>query len=249
MNAYFEPLTDFPDRAGYSGSERRVCRFLTDEGIRGRFLALDELKELERNAPQEKHISHGGAALECLNVALDRPVCLHDSRRRLKSKREIDEPLFRRLVEQCTDEALRYYLRHCGAMGNISGMWNLLMAEGSSILPDQPLPKKVEKLLLIGSGLNIRGSAASLDLVPFQMVRQCRPGFRVEPDCADALLYTIVFLRYAAVISNGTTPLIEELIDCWKALSPEPRSLAPLNEFAGHIRDSNFVDELRSKLL
>ncbi len=38
------------------------------------------------------------------------------------------------------------------------------------------------------------------------------------------------------------------LPDRWRAFSPEPRSLAPLEEFAAHIKDDAFTEAMRGSL-
>ncbi len=245
MNSYFTVVSGRPDRAGYSDTEWRLCRLLTEAGIRGRFLALDELEALRREAPDRKNIQTGGAALEALCTAIGRPVVRRTFQRAYDPDETPDRRLFQALAEQCSEDALHYFVRHHDSGADCSILWNKLMELGETIHPGKPLPEQVTHLLL-KSGVFL--CERFIYPTGFRLLHETLPDFRVEQACADALLGTAIFLKYRAKALGGASPRCIDLIECWKALSPEPPCLAPLDEFAGHIHDDSFVSELRAAL-
>ncbi len=246
MDPYFAAISSRPDRTNYSDVEWHICRLLTEEGIRGRALALDELEELKREDPGKKNIQSGGAALEALSAAIDRPIArLFRAKETYDPDKTLDTPLFQALAEQCTEEALQYFVRHHDSGADCGVMWNKLMEQGERVLPGEPLPENVKNLLL-KSGVFLY--ERFIYPTGFRLLHEALPDFRLEQEGADALLRTAIFLKYRARALGGTSLRCDDLIECWKSLSPEPRSLAPLDEFAGHIHDDSFVSELRAAL-
>lgn len=248
------------DRRGYSNYERSLRGHLTRCDAREQILA-------ERELETEGEIRSGDAALECLLAALNRP---HYMDRVYGVKRpnawQPDEELFRKIAASCTTEALDYFVRHQGRVADCGIIWDKLLELGDQIVPGQPLPEKADKLLrktlfLYGEyELGSDGVAHTSqddpggpvtqenDPAELMLLHRCRPDYRVEQDCADALLRSAIFLKYRAWVFAGKSELYRKMLECWKALAPEPRETAIVDEFCGRIRDPEFDAELRAEI-
>ncbi len=244
----------FFSKYSYSDYEKKILKLLLN--------SKDSITEKDFEGGM---ICNGEAALDCLFIALNRPTA---EDRRLDRPHENafrpNEELFGMIVHHCDRSALDYFVKYNGRVVDCGVFWDIFLENDVEIRSGQPVPEEIKSFmkkitLLLGlcpisdSGQFVKGDDPRAiinanDPVELILLHKYCPDFRVEKECADALLKNAVFYKFRVRALGINGDCADRMLECWKLLSPQPYDLTCLDEFFAHIHDEDFEKEIRGRI-